>query len=549
MPVRLQDTLEVTLRKRLLWVMFLRILLITVLLGATLVFNFRTEETFSNPSAVFLLGLVAVTYVFTIVYAVWYKTGRAVALLARVQLSLDLLLWGSVTFATGGTASGFSALFDLWVIVWAVVLGGRAAFHAALLSSAILCIMGALVQSDLLPLLSDQPASVQSIRAVLYSLAVNVSALFLVALLVNSLVNRLERTGEGLRIEQTKRADLAQLHADMIRSLTVGIATMDMNGFILTMNPSGLETLDRALSEVEGQRLVEWFPDLEKQLVGNSTVRSRGHGTALRRDKERVPIEYIIAPLSTAEQEMQGNIVVFSDLTEIRRLESALEKSRRLAALGELAAGLAHEIRNPLGALSGAFQILSSSPHMGEEDRSLLDIISREIRRLEYLVNDMLDYARPKKAEPGDMDLSKLISETLRAFMLDEDAAERELKRDIEGDIIHRIDGPQFKQVLINLLQNAVQATNPGDCIEVVARRGPADVIIEIKDTGKGIPAAYQKTIFDPFFTTKERGLGLGLALCRRIVEEHQGKIEALRRDEKGSVFRITLPVSDRRKG
>jgi PAS domain S-box-containing protein len=328
----------------------------------------------------------------------------------------------------------------------------------------------------------------------------------------------------------------------MIRSLTVGIATTDMNGAVLTMNPCGLETLDRTLEEVEGRRLVEWLPDLDNQLVFGNATQSRGHGTAFRRDKERVPVEYIVAPLSTAEQQMQGFIVVFSDLTEIKKLESQLEKSRRLAALGELAASLAHEIRNPLGALSGAFQILSSNTKMGEEDRSLLEIISREIHRLEYLVNDMLDYARPKKAEPDYIDLSKLIAETLRTFVLDEDASEREVTSDVEENLMHHADGSQLKQVLINLLQNAVQATEQGDRIEVTAKRISSDVMIEVKDTGKGIPSEFQKKIFDPFFTTRERGLGLGLALCRRIVGEHQGTIEAMHKEGGGSVLRIILP-------
>lgn len=544
-----QDAPEKTLRIRLLFVMLLRAGLITVLLGTTLALNYRTEETFTAPSARFLLVLAAITYVFTIFYSLWFKTGRATVLLARAQLALDLLLWGALTFATGGISSGFSALFDLWVIVWAVVLGGRAAFHCAFLSSLVLGAVGGLIQADILSPLADQLHSALSVRAFSYALGVNISALFLVALLVSSLVSRLERTDEGLRIEQTRRADLAQLHSDMIRSLTVGIATTDMNGRVLTMNPCGLETIDLTSAEAEGRNLSDWLPDLRKQLVPSNTMRSRGRGSAFRRDKERVPVEYIVAPLSGADKEIRGFIVVFSDLSEIRRLESALEKSRRLAALGELAANLAHEIRNPLGALSGAFQIFSANPDISEEDRSLLDIISREIHRLEGLVNDMLDYSRPKKAEHESVNVSLLIQELLRTFILDEDASERIVNSDVDDNLIHELDSAQIKQVLINLLQNAVQATEPGEEIGIVARSTEDDLLIEVRDSGRGIPAEYLKNIFEPFFSTRERGLGLGLALCRRIIEEHRGRITAENESGKGAVFRITLPPGGRRAG
>ena len=544
-----QEVTEETLKSRLLLVMVLRVVLITVLLGATLTLIYRAEEAFTDPSAQFLSVLVAATYGFSVVYSVWYKTGRMILWAARVQLFLDLVLWCGLTYATGGISSGFSALFDLWVIVWAVVLGGRAAFHCALFSSGLLLLMSGAIQVGALAPLSDQFHSDLSVRAFAYALGVNISALFLVALLVSSLVRRLERTDEGLRLEKTRRADLAQLHTDVIRSLTVGLATTDMEGRILAMNPCGLETLDLSLESAEGMPLTQRLPDLEKILTPENPLRARGHGTALGRNRERIPIEYITAPLTSAEGETLGFIVVFSDLTEIRKLESALEKSRRLAALGELAASLAHEIRNPLGALSGAFQIFSTNPDIREEDRSLLDIISREIRRLEYLVNDMLDYARPKKAEQGAVNLSNLIRETLRTFLLDEDAAEREVTAEIDDDMVLPLDSGQIKQLLLNLLQNAVQATEPGEHIALLASIRDGDAYIEIRDQGTGIPKEHLKNIFDPFFSTRERGLGLGLALCRRIVEEHRGKLEAANESGGGAVFHITLPLAGKRPG
>ncbi len=540
-----QDLADLTIQRRLLWVMLLRVSLITALLSATFALNYRSSETLSSPSARFLLSLIATTYLTTIIYAVWYKTKIAIGVLAQVQLALDLVLWGAITYATGGIDSGFSALFDLWVIVWAVVLGGRAAYHCALGAAIVILCLGISMQTGIVSNLPDQPETVLPLKTFIYFLSINIGALFLVAYLVSSLVTRLERTGEGLRIERIKRADLAQLHGDIVSQLTVGIATTDITGKTLTVNPCGLEMLGSQYSDIEGKKLSEHLPDLDKQLIHSNKMRSRGYGSALRVGGERLPIEYIIAPLSTAEKEIRGFIVMFSDLTEIRKLESALEKSRRLAALGELAASLAHEIRNPLGAMSGAFQILSANTNLGEEDRSLLDIVNREIFRLEYLVNDMLDYARPRKAVGEEIDLTVVIQETVRAFLLDEEASERSIEVSLEESIIYKADVSHIKQVLINLLQNAVQATEAGDKIEIAAFRDLGKTIIEIRDSGSGIAEEYKKKIFEPFFSTRERGLGLGLALCRRIIDEHRGTIEVVDRIGGGSIFRITLPSNE----
>ncbi len=521
--------------------MLLRVGLLTVLLGATLALNYRQEETFSSPSSRFLLGLVAITYLGTIVYALWFRFNRAVELLARVQLFMDLLLWGGLVYATGGIPSAFTTLFDLWIIVWAVVLGGRAAFHCAITAFFVIVVLGVAMYAGYVPPLADQAPQSITLKEFVYALGMNISALFLVATLVHSLVRRLESTGHGLQVERMKRADLTQLHSDMIRSLTVGIATCDLAGGIITMNPAGRDILKIDMAAAEGEPLAKWFPALKHLLSSLGAVRSRGRGTAVDANGDQVPIDYIVAPLTSSEGAEQGFIVVFSDLTEVRRLESALERSRRLAALGELAASLAHEIRNPLGALSGAFQILSASSKLGEEDKSLVEIISREIMRMELLVTEVLEYARPKRQTMGTVELGILLEEVAKTFAMDEEAKERTLERRIEGELRIEADSHQLRQVLWNLLTNALHATEPGDRIAVVAEGDAERVRIEVRDTGVGIDEANLQSIFDPFFSTREMGLGLGLALCRRIIEEHRGEI-AVESKAGETVFRIHLP-------
>jgi len=534
------------IRSRLVWMMLLRVGLISALLGATLVLNYKTAEAFNAPSPRFLLGLIAFTYLATILYAVWYRSGWRTEALARVQLVVDVLAWGCLAYASGGIASGFTFLFDLWVIVAAVVLGGRAGFVWAGGAAGVMLALTGLMHSGVLAPLPDQLAATTSTEEVLYFLGINVVSLFVVAALVTSLVERLESTGRGLELERVQRADLAALHADTIRSLTVGLVTTGSDAEVLAINPEGLSILGLRDRDVDGDDLSQWLPDLTGMLSDPAAHGVRGHGTAVDAGGQRVPIEYTVTPLLGADGARRGNIVVFNDLTKVRKLEAELESSRRLAALGELAASLAHEIRNPLSAISGSFQMLTSRPELNEEDRSLSDIISRELARMERLVGDMLAYARPRDPSRQVSDLGRLVRDVVTAFSTGPEAEGRVVELHEQGELAIEVDSGQVRQVLWNLLRNASQATVDGDSIEIAVTGDEQSVTIEVSDTGLGVAPDDIYRIFDAFYSTRELGLGLGLAICKRIAESHAGRIEAAPGETGGSVFRLVLP---RRRG
>jgi two-component system, NtrC family, sensor histidine kinase PilS len=532
--------------RRLLWIMALRVGVISILLGATIVFNYGASASFEDPTPRFLLALIAVTYVASIAYALWYRTGRRLDALTYTQLGIDILFWGCLVYATGGIGSGFTFLFDLWVIVAAIVIGGRAAYVWAALSAALLAAMTAAMLGGALAPLADQSTPSLSLGGTAYFLGVNVAGLFIVAWLVTSLVSRLERAGRGLEHERARSADLAVLHADIIHSLTVGLATTGSNGEVLTLNPAGGEILGVAGVEAEGQRLDRWLPDLTAVLDGDS-AEARGHGVAVRTDGTRVPIDYTVAPFLTAEGARRGGIVVFNDLTKVKKLEAALENARHLAALGELAASLAHEIRNPLSAVSGSFQMLAARPGFNEEDRSLADIVMREMARMERLVNDMLEYARPREPDRRVVDLGAVVGEVVRAFLLGKDSEGRNVEFAADDAVLARADHAQIRQVVWNLLRNAAQVTDEGGTIHVVVERGadPRFAIVVVADDGPGIPDRERERIFDAFYSTRERGLGLGLAICKRIVDAHGGEIRVEPGEERGTVFEIVLPAAE----
>ncbi|MDD5309752.1 MAG: ATP-binding protein [Deltaproteobacteria bacterium] len=527
---------------RFIWVMLLRVGLISVLLTATMVLNYQSSDLLQAPSPRFLLVLIAATYVLTIAYGLWYRLGRAIQMLARIQFGLDLVLWGCLAYATGGVLSGFTFLFDLWVILAAVVFGGRAAFYVAGASAAILLALAAVMHAGIVVPLADQIVPESTAGELSYAFGVNVTGLVIVATLVSSLSARLERTGRGLERERERRADLAVLHSDTIRSLTVGLATTGLKGQIVTMNPAGLQMIGPGAGDVEGQPLDRLMPEAGKLLAIPDMEGGRGHGVLLRPDGRRVPVEYTVARLLGADGGRRGAIVVFGDLTIVRKLEADLERSRRLAALGELSVSLAHEIRNPLGAVSGSFQLLTGRKDLGEEDRALLDIISREIGRMERLIADMLDFARPKEADRNPCDVAALVAEVVEAFRLSQEAEDREVIIDAGGSIEILADASRLRQVVWNLLRNAAQVTDAGGEIDVSVRDAGDRVEIEVKDRGPGITPEDRRRIFEPFFSTRERGLGIGLALCKRIVEGHNGRIDAEPREGGGTVVRVTLP-------
>jgi two-component system sensor histidine kinase PilS (NtrC family) len=537
-PAPTRNEQRSTAGSRLPWLMALRAGVISVLLGATLALNY---EDFDAPSPRFLLGLIAFTYLVTIAWSIWYRTGRGLRVLAHLQLGADLLVWGALAYVTGGIGSGFTFLFDLWVIVAAVVLGGRAGYLTAAASALVLLTLAGLTVLGGLTPLPDQPLDAVTRNEVLYSLGVNGVALGLVAALVSSLVARLERTDLGLADERARRADLSVLHADIIRSLPVGLATTGTGGAILAINPEGRQLLGAGDHDLVGEQLEEWLPDFGP-ILDSGTASARGRGSARPASGQPIPIEYSVNPLADADGRRQGWIVIFNDLTKVRQLEADLERSRRLAALGELAASLAHEIRNPLSAVSGSFQMLAGRPSPEGEERALGEIIARELQRMERLVGDVLDFARPREPLLRTVDLARVAEETVRAFLAGKEAEGHEVEFSAAGDARASADESQIRQVLWNLLRNASQAAGEDGAIRVTVRGDPERLLIEVEDSGPGIDPGFAAQVFDPFYSTRERGLGIGLALCQRIARAHGGGIEASRGEWGGALLSLSIP-------
>ncbi len=550
--------------------MIFRVVLVTLFLGGTIAVDVETLASLSDPRNVALVALIIVTYVLTIGYAVSLRRLEDLVGLTRFQIVADFAITALLVLFTNGLDSLFIFLFYLNIINTAVVAGRRPAMYAAGATAAIMFGLGVLTAVGTQHPLLQLDRSDAAFAPVYFEVLVNSVAAFLIAYLAGRLTARLGET--TLELEQ-KRDDLAELRAltqNILASLNSGLVTIDEKGKTIYLNraASAITGLDR--DEVLGAPFASCFPKIDRVLQsrGTQAAESGPSGTPgeaanprfeceyTRPDGETIFLGYSISVLRNSEGEAIGHIVVFQDLTEVKRLEAAQKRSQKLAAVGELAASIAHEIRNPLASISGSVEMLESTADLGAQEESLMQIILREVDRLDTLISEFLDYSRPSSISFDATDLEELVEEVVRLFNRRDatEAGRAELQVDGEREEwTAEIDRESIRQVLWNLLNNAADAlADPPEQSPAIEVRlgtdkhdGETYFTITVEDAGPGIPEEERERIFEPFFTTKNDGSGLGLATSHRLVDEHDGQIQLGDSDELGGAkFVIWLPDS-----
>ena len=288
-----------------------------------------------------------------------------------------------------------------------------------------------------------------------------------------------------------------------------------------------------------GQPMRALLPELAESF-GRVSAPGRNEVRLRARDGRDRILGYAVAPLAG---NLPGHVILFQDLTELRQMEEAVRRSDRLAVVGGLAAGLAHEIRNPLASMCGSIEVLGGSPHLDEGERRVMHVVLGEAERLEALVREFLSFARPASPSFESLPAASTVEETVELFR--PQAQARGIGVEVSGDgaLLVRADARQFRQVLWNLLGNAADATPAGGTVRVRLSRQNGHALLEVIDSGDGIAQDDLGRIFDPFYTTKERGTGLGLAIVHRIVEAHGGELSVRSQQGVGSTFRVALPL------
>lgn len=338
-----------------------------------------------------------------------------------------------------------------------------------------------------------------------------------------------------------------ELYTDnVINSMPAGLISIDTERKIVSVNKNALNLFGRSETDMRGKTLQQLTGPEECSLApllraGKEFIDQPMD--CLRQDGETVPLKVSASHLRDRNDNLRGMVLILRDQREIRAMEEALERSRRHAALGQMAAGIAHEIRNPLGTLRGFAQYFSRSDNQDAKAHEYADLMVGEVDRLNRIVSALLQFSRPREPEWSEVDLCALAQRSLTFVQADADNQQVKLILKLpESEVILSADPDLLQQVLLNLLQNSLAATAADGEIELGIKRQSDQIHLWVRDTGKGLSAEEQTKMFDPFFTTRKDGTGLGLALVQQIVEQHKGRIEVESNEGQGTSISVILP-------
>jgi two-component system sensor histidine kinase PilS (NtrC family) len=522
--------------------MSLRVLSITVLLGSLLVL-----QVYQNREPIpALYVLIVTTYLVTIAYSLVFSRLANLTLFSYAQIIGDLLIITGLIYSTGGLDSPFTFLYIMSILAAGFLLYRRGNFIVAALAG---IFYGLIIDLQYYGVILDAPYKIYSESELFYHIFLSFFAFLSVAFLSSSLSERLRTVRAALEEKSIGLQELQALNDSIVRSMADGMVTVGMDGLITGLNKSGEEitgltyrgVLGRSFSEVFGmigvEEIYEEMSALESRRTKYEIIFDRGG--------RRLVLGIFFQPLVNDRGEVAGQLGIFQDLTPMKEMEAEIKRKDRLAVIGELAAGMAHEIRNPLASLSGSLQVLKAGEGLNEEDRQLMDIALVEMDRLDNIVTEFLNYAKPRPPQIGLADIGRLLKDTVRLVSN---------RNDIGGDIVMELDLPdypveavvdpdQIKQVVINLANNAIQSIGDKGTVRLSASYDTSDnVTIEVEDDGDGIEAEHLDKIFYPFYSTKPGGAGLGLAIVFRIIEDHKGRIAVNSVPGVGSKFTISLP-------
>jgi len=532
-----------------------RLMLFRVVMATTLLFIATYVEVVSEtlPRVNPLYFVIGATYALTVVHAIALRFVPSRRGLALAQLGGDLLIITALVHLYGGVRTGFLLLYPLSVLSATMLVPRRGAVTLAGVATAVYGAALLAAREGLVP--SQGLADVLALppRFLVYSIFVLGVACLTVAVLGSYLAESLQRAGKELREAASEVADLRELNEVIVTSIQSGLMTTDAEGRILYVNRFGESILSRSSSDLRGRAV---GGVLGSPLLRPAEIGPRAASRALARlevsyrhpEGRTLQLGVSVTPLATQEGAPGGYLVVFQDLTEIRRLEEEVRTKEKLAAVGEMAAQLAHEIRNPLGSIRGSAQVLMSERELGEEQGRLLSIISRESKRLSDTLNRFLYQARSPARPRDPVDLRPVVAE---AVTLLRNGTEVGSNHEVcfeadEGPHVCLADPDQIAQVFWNLARNGLEAMPDGGRLEVALRRAGPDVVLSVGDQGRGMGRDEQRRLFEPRPGAARPGAGLGLAIVFQIVRQHGGDITVHSAADQGTRFDVRLPLVPR---
>lgn len=535
--------------------MLSRVAFVTMLLGIATFVEIKGEEFLPEISLFAFYVVVIAAYILSIIYYLILHLTPNLKIPLYTQALCDVLLITSLVYATGGIHSIYAVFYTIVIIYSVIFLGRRGGL---IIASACGIAYGGLLDLEYYRILIPSYAIAQDLSYsagyVFSRIIIYILSFYLVAILASFVVEKERKTRFLLEEKVTAFDQLDQLHRSIIQSIDAGIVTIDLMGRIKSFNRAAEEITGYAPAAVEGLNITEIFPGyagLHERLDrhhASDSHKNRAEMTLKNKSGQLLILGCSISALKDSLGKQIGDMLVFQDLTEIKIMERRLETNRRLAFVGEMAAGLAHEMRNPLASISGSIQMLHKGLKLSASDERLMQIILRGKDQMESFMKDFLLLSRPTPGVHEAFEVNEIIDHVLDAVRYVPDWREQiEMTRVTSDRLEIRASKAEIRQLVWNLVMNAIQAIPEGGSVTVAARPASLNestpaLEIAITDTGQGIADGDLGSIFEPFFTTKEKGTGLGLAIVNRIVDGYKGSIAVKSAPGRGTTFSVKLP-------
>ncbi len=557
---------DLKLEKTVKGLMLGRVVILTLLLGIAHLFQIYEKKYFFIPMTSPFYYFIGLFYFVTVVYALLLKRLKDLRKFTVVQLSLDHLFIAGLVLFTGGNESYFPMAYFFTILGSSILFYKKGAFYSASFATLLygLTLLSQYYGWIRLPHQAGPPEASQ----VFYPLITYLSAFYIIAFLSSLVAEELKKKRKELIQKQVDYEQLETFNRNIVQSLDSGLLTIDLEGRINFLNRTAEKILNRKIDELRNLRIGDLFPEIAKVLKTLKTYPNplsdyqRYEILLKEQNGRKVYLGFSISPLTDPEGGVIGHTLIFQDITRYKEMEEQMKRCDRMAAIGALAAGMAHEIRNPLASLSGAIQMLKSELCLDAHKERLMEITLRETERLNALINDFLLFAHPPQIEPSPWRIGQILDETVELFKHSPHCHPgiHVTRNNGDGEEIEAmVDPGQIRQVFWNLLINAAQAIPEEGTIGIGLEKveegggeGPALsgwgkkaswVKVTITDTGIGIPPEEKEKIFDPFYTTKEGGTGLGLSIVHKIIENHRGMIRVASEPGRGAAFTLYLPA------
>ncbi len=541
---------EQLLAQRLRWLIALRILVITSALVPFFFLQLAAEE-IQKAEFTFLYMVAGSTYGASLIYILLLRLPAAwTAAHAYLQFAGDLLLTTSLVYYFGGPFTPFSILYLVVIIVASTLLTRRA---GTIVATGAWCLYSLVGIGLFLGALESPAGGFEaggSIFRLYYNLGAHLFGFYAVALMTSRLSHTVVRTAQQLQEQSESLADLKVVHRDVIESIPSGLITTDRNSRITSVNRAAEKILAKREADLIGRRIDATGLMSAEALTALSELRPE---LRLRREVEyRLGDEirqlgFALSTLTTADGSLSGHILIFQDLSKWQKLQKELQLKDRMAAVGELAAGIAHEIGNPLAAISGSCQMLSNNFRGSQGERKLLEILRKESQRLDRTIKGFLKFAKPKERSVQRFDIAALLAENMELLRNSpEVSADHTLEIELRPSSRPIVADPdQVSQIFWNVARNALRAMPDGGTLKLEADVEGDFYRIRFIDSGCGMSERERANLFHPFSSSFDDGNGIGMAIVYQIVQEHGGRLVLDSQPGRGSTITVELPAEE----